>query len=238
MPRHFSRTRTVRPPSVRLDSWRRRRWGGRTAVLPSELVGWDHDVRRQDPRDRHHGLLAALPRHLHRGLHDRRRTGRRRPTKQKKKVTELSSKNQRPDSRRSTPRRRTWSKAQAEHKAAIDAARTDQVAARGRHQDGRRTRSPRPATKLETAQQNAKTALDEAERPNARRPTQLREQKSAVEKQANEFKLQQTELNDKIRELERQLETRDEQRQRPPRPRRPVLDPAAAARASPTTSPR
>jgi multidrug efflux pump subunit AcrA (membrane-fusion protein) len=35
----------------------------------------------------------------------------------------------------------------------------------------------------------------------------LREQKSAVEKQANEFKLKQAELNDKIRELERQLET-------------------------------
>ena len=35
----------------------------------------------------------------------------------------------------------------------------------------------------------------------------LREQKSAVEKQANEFKLRQAELNDKIRELERMLET-------------------------------
>jgi len=35
----------------------------------------------------------------------------------------------------------------------------------------------------------------------------LRQQKSAVEKQANEFKLYQAELNDKIRELERQLET-------------------------------
>ena len=36
---------------------------------------------------------------------------------------------------------------------------------------------------------------------------QLRDQKSAVEKQANEFKLRQAELNDKIRELERILET-------------------------------
>ena len=35
----------------------------------------------------------------------------------------------------------------------------------------------------------------------------LRDQKSAVEKQANEFKLRQAELNDKIRELERILET-------------------------------
>jgi len=57
-----------------------------------------------------------------------------------------------------------------------------------------------------TAQINAKTALDESE---ARRKEtmQLREQKSAVEKQANEFKLAQAELNDKIRELERVLET-------------------------------
>ena len=36
---------------------------------------------------------------------------------------------------------------------------------------------------------------------------QLRDQKSAVEKQANEFKLRQAELNDRIRELERVLET-------------------------------
>ena len=35
----------------------------------------------------------------------------------------------------------------------------------------------------------------------------LREQKSAVEKQANEFKLHQAELNDRIRELERLLDT-------------------------------
>jgi hypothetical protein len=57
-----------------------------------------------------------------------------------------------------------------------------------------------------TAQINAKTALDESE---ARRKEtmQLRDQKSAVEKQANEFKLRQAELNDKIRELERILET-------------------------------
>ncbi len=56
---------------------------------------------------------------------------------------------------------------------------------------------------LETS---AKTALEEAD---ARRKEtlQLREQKSAVEKQANEFKLRQAELNDKLRELERVLET-------------------------------
>jgi len=57
-----------------------------------------------------------------------------------------------------------------------------------------------------TAEMNAKTALDEVE---ARRKEtyELRELKSAVEKQANEFKLRQAELNDRIRELERILET-------------------------------
>src|SRR4051794_33006703 len=59
---------------------------------------------------------------------------------------------------------------------------------------------------LEVAQQNAKTALDQAlalkDETNL-----LRTQKSAVEKQANEFKIRQTELNDRIRELSRMLET-------------------------------
>ncbi len=61
-------------------------------------------------------------------------------------------------------------------------------------------------TQVADAQQNAKVALEEAE---ARRneTLQLRDQKSAVEKQANEFKLHTAELNDKIRELERVLET-------------------------------
>ncbi|MGO9464553.1 MAG: hypothetical protein ACLQIB_24310 [Isosphaeraceae bacterium] len=60
--------------------------------------------------------------------------------------------------------------------------------------------------KLAVAEGNAKSALDEVE---ARRKETmlLRDQKSAVEKQANEFKLHQAELNDKIRELERVLET-------------------------------
>jgi hypothetical protein len=54
--------------------------------------------------------------------------------------------------------------------------------------------------------QTAKSTLDEVE---AKRQETglLRTQKSAVEKQANEFKLNQTELTDRIRELERQLET-------------------------------
>jgi hypothetical protein len=62
------------------------------------------------------------------------------------------------------------------------------------------------AAEVGNAQVNAKTALEDAE---ARRKETdlLRNQKSAVEKQANEFKLKQADLNDKIRELERILET-------------------------------
>ncbi len=57
-----------------------------------------------------------------------------------------------------------------------------------------------------TAEMNAKTALEEAE---ARRKisNQILAQKDAVEKQANEFKLTQAQLNDRIRELERVLES-------------------------------
>ena len=61
-------------------------------------------------------------------------------------------------------------------------------------------------TALEVAQQNAKTALEDSA-ARKQETDLLREQKAAVEKQANEFKLHQTELNDKIRELSRMLET-------------------------------
>ncbi|MGP0069638.1 MAG: hypothetical protein ACLQGP_39310, partial [Isosphaeraceae bacterium] len=61
-------------------------------------------------------------------------------------------------------------------------------------------------SKLATAVESAKSALDEA---GAKREETvlLRTQKSAVEKQANEFKLRQAELVDRIRELERIQET-------------------------------
>ncbi len=54
--------------------------------------------------------------------------------------------------------------------------------------------------------QTSQTSLAEVE---ARRneTVLLRQQKSAVEKQANEYQLRQAELNDRIRELERMLET-------------------------------
>ncbi|MDR3635389.1 MAG: hypothetical protein P4L84_16410 [Isosphaeraceae bacterium] len=61
-------------------------------------------------------------------------------------------------------------------------------------------------TALGVAEQNAKIALEEAD-SKRKEVEQLRSQKSDVEKQANEYKLRQTELNDKIRELERAKET-------------------------------
>ncbi|MHC5538998.1 hypothetical protein ACYOEI_12340 [Singulisphaera rosea] len=57
---------------------------------------------------------------------------------------------------------------------------------------------------LVTAQQNSRSALDEAE-ASRKETTQLRADKLAVEKQANDFKLRQTELNDNIRQLTREL---------------------------------
>jgi hypothetical protein len=59
---------------------------------------------------------------------------------------------------------------------------------------------------LATAQQTAKSTLAEVE-AKREETNLLRQQKSAVELQANEFKLNQTELTDKIRELERLMET-------------------------------
>jgi len=64
-------------------------------------------------------------------------------------------------------------------------------------------------TKVEVAQQSAQTSLVEADE-RRKETDRLRDQKSAVEKQANEYKLQQTELNDKIRDLERMNKSLDE----------------------------
>jgi F0F1-type ATP synthase membrane subunit b/b' len=59
---------------------------------------------------------------------------------------------------------------------------------------------------LAVAQQTAKSSLEEAE-AKRNETLQLRTALSAVEKQANELKLEQAEKNDKIRDLTRQLET-------------------------------
>ncbi len=59
---------------------------------------------------------------------------------------------------------------------------------------------------LAVAQQTAKSTMEEVE-AKRQETNLLRTQKSAVEKQANEYKLYQAEQNDKIRDLSRQLET-------------------------------
>jgi hypothetical protein len=59
---------------------------------------------------------------------------------------------------------------------------------------------------LAVAQQTAKSALEEAD-AKRNETLQLRTQLTAIEKQANEYKLDQAEKNDKIRDLARQLET-------------------------------
>jgi hypothetical protein len=63
-------------------------------------------------------------------------------------------------------------------------------------------------TRLETAVQASNTALAEAKQ-RLDETMLLREQKSAVEKQANEYKVKQTDLNETIRTLERQIQTLD-----------------------------
>ncbi len=110
--------------------------------------------------------------------------------------------------------------------AAIDAAKKDLEKSRADHQAeleqkanqikalddeiknaGVETSAAR--TQFETAQQRANTALAEAA-SNRQETEQLREMKKSVEQQANEYKLQQTELLDKIREQERQIKTIDD----------------------------
>jgi hypothetical protein len=59
---------------------------------------------------------------------------------------------------------------------------------------------------LVTAQQTAESTLQEAD-AKGQQTTLLRTQLSGAEKQANEFKLRQAELNDRIRELERAMDT-------------------------------
>ena len=95
--------------------------------------------------------------------------------------------------------------AQASYKAALK-QQEDRVAALEADIKRAQDEITESRTKLEQAQQNANLALNEASARKSETDV-LREQKLAVEKQANEYKLRQTELNDKIRELSRMLET-------------------------------
>jgi hypothetical protein len=121
--------------------------------------------------------------------------------KEQKKVQDLQTKNQNAT-------------------AAVDAAKKDLAAAKDSHDKAQKELDGRIAAleaeskrlndemtqargALETAQQNAKSSLDEANHLRTEIGL-LREQKSAVEKQANEYKIRQTELNDQIRILTRE----------------------------------
>jgi cell division protein FtsL len=91
------------------------------------------------------------------------------------------------------------------HKTAMKQQET-KIAALQADIDLARDEKGKALTSLEVAQTNAKVALEDSA-ARKQETDVLREQKGAVEKQANEFKLRQTELNDKIRELTRMLET-------------------------------
>jgi len=114
-------------------------------------------------------------------------------------------------------------KKQSDAQGAIEASQKDLATAKAQHEaakkqlvdqiavlEGDKERALAEMTEarkaLEVASQTARTSLDQA-LALKNETTLLREQKSAVEKQANEFKLRQTELNDRIRELSRMLET-------------------------------
>jgi predicted nucleic acid-binding Zn-ribbon protein len=124
--------------------------------------------------------------------------------KQKKSVSDLQTK-VRDLSAQLDESKKSYAAAQATHKAAMK-QQEDQVAALEADIKRAQDEITQSRTALEKAQQNANLALNDA----AARKSEtdlLREQKLAVEKQANEYKLRQTELNDKIRELSRMLET-------------------------------
>jgi len=95
--------------------------------------------------------------------------------------------------------------AKAQHEAAKKQL-TDQIATLEGDRDRAQAEMTEARKALEVASQTARTSLDQA-LALKNETNLLREQKSAVEKQANEFKIRQTELNDRIRELSRMLET-------------------------------
>ena len=123
---------------------------------------------------------------------------------EKKKVNDLSTKN-RDLTAELDQFKSEMTKAQAAHKAALK-QQEDQIAKLEADIKRAQDEITQSRTALEVAQQNAKLALDDSTARKSETDL-LRDQKSAVEKQANEYKLRQTELNDKIRELSRMLET-------------------------------
>lgn len=127
--------------------------------------------------------------------------------KEKTKVNDLQKQNTEINAKLATATT-DLDKAKSDHKTSFDAVtkRTAELEDEIKRDSAEVTAV---RSKQEEALQNARTALSEADE-RRKETDRLREQKAAVEKQANEYKLQQTELNDKIRELERMNNTLDE----------------------------
>ncbi len=121
--------------------------------------------------------------------------------KEKTKVQELQTKNQTATAKIDSLTK-DFEKVKAENEAARKTLE-NQIATLTTDIERIQKENTAARTEVGVAQQNANTALQEAE---ARRneAQQLREQKLAVEKQANDFKLRQAELIDNIRILTRE----------------------------------
>jgi hypothetical protein len=120
---------------------------------------------------------------------------------EKDKVAALQKKNSDFDASRKTAETEL---AKAKQEAAATAKRLEDTIA-GLQEDIKRIGNEATAARGEVAdaQVNAKTALQEAEH-SRNEAERLRQQKLAVEEQANKYKLQQSELNDQIRILTRE----------------------------------
>jgi multidrug efflux pump subunit AcrA (membrane-fusion protein) len=120
---------------------------------------------------------------------------------QKKKVSELTQKNSTATAEITTLKK-DLTKAQGDA-AAVKQTLDNTIAKLNGDIERMQKETTEARSELVVAQQSAKTALDDAD---ARRKEAelLREQKLAVEKQANDYKLRQAELNDQIRILTRE----------------------------------
>jgi len=94
-------------------------------------------------------------------------------------------------------------KAQADHKAEVDQLNAQIKDAQAKMEDQQK-KAEDVTKQLEVAQQTAKDAAADA-LARAKDTDTLKENLSAAQKQANEFKLQQTDLNERLRVLEREL---------------------------------
>jgi len=138
-------------------------------------------------------------------------------------VVFMTSKNWKEETTKKTAEVTKVNKSLTEAKAQVDAAKKELADAQGQAATATKQLSDRIRSledqnkrdleqitdirgKIAIAEQNANSALEEAGAKRAE-TVLLRTQKSAVEKQANEFKLRQAELTDRIRELERIQET-------------------------------